>query len=517
MLFNSPVFLFAFLPITFLGYLVIQRHVPKLTTIWLTAASLFFYGWWDVSYVPLLCASALCNLAAGGLIAHARDGGRAGHAKALLAVAVAANLAAIGYFKYSGFLGENLYALFGRAWQRAPVELPLGISFFTFTQIAFLCDVYAGKVRDFNLFRYGLFVSYFPHLIAGPVLHHKEMMPQFDRQARRPRVHPANVAAGLSIFCIGLFKKAVLADGIADYANAGFDLATQGLALSFIQALPATLAYCLQIYFDFSGYSDMAIGGSLIFGVRLPLNFNSPYKSRSIIEFWRRWHMTLSRFLRDYLYFPLGGNRKGAPRRYANLMIVMLLGGLWHGAAWTFVIWGGLHGLYLLVNHLWNATVGARLGAAGRLRGAAAQLLTFAAVYVAWVFFRAPNLDAAMGMLEGLFGLHGLGAADLVVRPNFWHNLNVLGILGQPPPYVPGKVSAAAFVWLSALLAIVFLLPNSQELMSRFPPALERQTTLWPRSLLWVPNWAWGVVMMGLAAVSVAYGPANQQFLYFQF
>ncbi|WP_309246667.1 MBOAT family O-acyltransferase [Ramlibacter montanisoli] len=283
--------------------------------------------------------------------------------------------------------------------------LPLGISFYTFTQIAFLVDTYQGKVTEFNFFRYALFVTWFPHLIAGPVLHHAEMMPQFARKAVC-RIDWQNVAVGLSIFVLGLAKKVLLADSIAEFASPVFDGVKAGAQPMLFEAWVGALAYTLQLYLDFSAYSDMAIGLSLMFNVRLPLNFDSPYKATSIIDFWRRWHMTLSRFLRDYLYIPLGGGRAGNARRYANLMTTMVLGGLWHGAGWTFVVWGTLHGCYLLVNHAWRAFRRRHgWGEGGRAAALAAGALTFLAVVVGWVFFRADSMASAVTMLQGMTGM----------------------------------------------------------------------------------------------------------------
>ena len=295
------------------------------------------------------------NFSAGLVLSRAA----AAHRHRLLVLAVAGDLALLGYFKYAGFLVGTADQFLGGAWPIPAIVLPLGISFFTLTQIAFLVDTARSQARDYKFTHYLLFVCYFPHLIAGPILHHKELMPQLDR-ADIVRFSPRRLALGLSYFTIGLFKKTVIADALSPYVGRVFDGAAQGMAPSGAEAWGAVLAYTLQLYFDFSGYSDMAIGLARMFGVRLPLNFDSPYKAVSIIEFWRRWHMTLSRFLRDYLYIPLGGNRHGTVRRYVNLLLTMLIGGLWHGAGWNFMLWGGLHGLYLAVNHLWRALVGER-------------------------------------------------------------------------------------------------------------------------------------------------------------
>src|SRR5271169_3782490 len=346
MLFNSYPFIFLFLPIVLLGYFASARFGNLVPVIWLALASLAFYSVSNWQFVLLLLASVAFNYLIGFLLISRRL--RAAARLAVLAAGVTGDLLVLGIFKYAGFFVANLNAIFSTGLT-VNILLPVGISFYTFTQIAFLVDAYWGKVAHYALPHYALFVTYFPHLIAGPILHHKDMIPQFESDdSKRPNPHL--ILCGLIIFGIGLFKKTVLADGIQPLTALAFNQA----APSFDQAWIGALAYTFQLYFDFSGYSDMAIGISLMFGIFLPLNFNSPYKASSIIDFWRRWHMTLSQFLRDYLYIPLGGNRHGSVLRHANLMITMLLGGLWHGAAWTFVAWGALHGVYLCVNHAWN-------------------------------------------------------------------------------------------------------------------------------------------------------------------
>ena len=352
MLFNSPEFIFVFLPITLIGFFVLARASAWLAVIWLCVASFAFYAYWKPANLPILAASIVFNYAVGSAIVRARAGVRIGLSRLFLTVGLVGDLGLLGYFKYTDFLIMTSNEVMGWNLALQHIDLPLGISFFTFTQIAYLVDCLRGEAREYNPVRYSLFVSYFPHLIAGPILHHKEMIPQFS-ELRIFRPNGYYLSAGIAMFSIGLFKKVWLADGIAPIADAGFAAAQAG-AVSLSAAWAGVLAYTMQIYFDFSGYSDMAIGASFMLGVRLPANFYSPYKATSIIEFWRRWHMTLSRFLRDYLYFPLGGNRKGRPRRYANLLITMALGGLWHGAGWTFLIWGVLHGLYLAINHAWR-------------------------------------------------------------------------------------------------------------------------------------------------------------------
>jgi D-alanyl-lipoteichoic acid acyltransferase DltB (MBOAT superfamily) len=405
MLFNSYSFIFVFLPIVFAGMFLLGRHSHRLATLWLAMASVVFYAVWDARFVLLLLGSVAFNYGAGYWIGLRRKPGTSKHT---LALAIAANLLLLCYFKYANFFIGTTNQLFGNHTAALNIILPLGISFFTFTQIAFLVDVHRGIAREYNFIHYLLFVTYFPHLIAGPVLHHKQMMPQFANPATY-RINPEHVAVGLTLFVLGLAKKVMLADNLAEYATPVFNAARDGHVLMLLEAWIGALAYTLQLYFDFSGYSDMALGLSLMFNVRLPVNFDSPYKAISIIDFWRRWHMTLSAFLRDYLYYPLGGNRKGVVRRYANLMATMLLGGLWHGAGWTFVAWGGLHGFYLMVNHGWREWKARRgwsqSGAIAKLAGGA---LTFFAVSIAWVIFRADNWAAAKLMLSSMAGLNGI-------------------------------------------------------------------------------------------------------------
>jgi alginate O-acetyltransferase complex protein AlgI len=351
---------------------------------------------------------------------------------AALTVGVAGDLLVLGTFKYAGFFAANLNALFSTGIV-VNILLPVGISFYTFTQIAFLVDAYRGNVARYGLPHYALFVTYFPHLIAGPILHHKDMIPQFESE-RTKRPDPHLILCGLIIFAIGLFKKTCLADGIQPLVAPAFGANYP----SFDQAWIGALAYTFQLYFDFSGYSDMAIGISLMFGIFLPLNFNSPYKATSIIDFWRRWHMTLSQFLRDYLYIPLGGNRHGRMLRYVNLMITMLLGGLWHGAAWTFVAWGALHGAYLCVNHAWSNYGPAIAPRYARVGSAVAFVLTFVSVVVAWVFFRADSISSATF---------------------------VLSRMADPTNIVFGRGEMANALFIAVYAAIAWGAPNTQEIM----------------------------------------------------
>ncbi len=500
-LFNSLGFICVFVPVVVAVFFLLGRYREDLAGFWLSAASLWFYGHWNVRYVPLLLGSIAFNYLAGRGIesSHGR------RARWLLTGAVAGNLALLGYYKYAHFFVDTLHRAGYPSLSIGEIILPLGISFFTFTQIAFLVDTYRGKVREYRFTHYLLFVTYFPHLIAGPILHHAQMMPQF---AARPtyRWQWSNANAGLTIFVLGLFKKSVLADLFAVGANTVFNAAAHGAAPHFAEAWLGTLAYTLQLYFDFSGYCDMAIGVSLLLNIRLPINFDSPYKAVNIIDFWRRWHITLSTFLRDYLYIPLGGNRHGGARRYGNLLATMLLGGLWHGAGWTFVLWGGLHGIYLVVNHAFHAlrrTLGwgdRRFGPAGRVAATAA---TFLAVAVAWSIFRAADLPTAGRMLAGLCGAHGVSPA---LAPAF-------GELRSPWMIGP----------LAVGLLIVWTLPNSQEWMRLWEPSSEPSTArppaahplaFWRSHSSWT-GFAFGVVL-ALILLRLA-GGAPSEFLYFQF
>jgi alginate O-acetyltransferase complex protein AlgI len=521
MLFNSYGFIFLFLPITFGVFFLLARASHVLAAGWLAGASLFFYGWWNPAYVGLLLGSIAFNYALGMWIAKARVRQDPAGAKRLLAFAVAGDLALLGYYKYANFFIDNLGAVLGAPLAHAEIILPLGISFFTFTQIAFLADTYQGKVKEYNFVHYALFVTYFPHLIAGPILHHAEMMPQFGKKAIY-RLDFDALSAGLTMFVIGLFKKVGLADEIAQYVAPVFNATMEGRALTLVDAWFGTLAYTLQIYFDFSGYSDMAVGLSKMIGVKLPLNFNSPYQSVNIIDFWRRWHMTLSRFLRDYLYFPLGGNRKGAARRYANLLITMLLGGLWHGANWTFVIWGGLHGIYLAVNHGWQS-LRQRLGhdlarstRAGRLAGAA---VTFLAVVVAWVFFRADSMASAIAVLKAMAGLNGvrLPAGTLAHWGAIGQWLAAHGVRFEDSAAFAG---ARQVKWTLALLALAWFAPNSQQIMARSQPALgmpEAAPGAGWRWWRWTPSSAWAVVTALVTVYCIASLDRVSEFIYFQF
>ena len=518
MLFNSHEFIFLFLPITLVLFFAFGAVSNQLAALWLFAASLLFYAWWNPIYVGLLLASVGVNFLLGTRISRGVHG--VSGAKILLIIGIAVNLALLAYFKYANFFVDNLNAVAGIHLELQKIVLPLGISFFTFTQIAFLVDAYRGEVKEYNIIHYGLFVTYFPHLIAGPILHHKEMMPQFANRSVY-RLNMDDIAIGLSVFSIGLFKKVILADGVVSFVGPVFNAPATGIPVTFVDAWFGALAYTLQLYFDFSGYSDMAIGLSRLFGIRLPLNFASPYKAESIIDFWRRWHMTLSRFLKDYLYVPLGGNRKGLLRRYVNLFVTMLLGGLWHGAAWTFVVWGALHGAYLVVNHAWR-WIKERLGwVRGRVSWHArwaSRCLTFGVVVVAWVFFRSENLNSAIEIVKAMFGM-----GSIVLPEQFHSRLGPVGGIfaewGVAFGAIPNFAGAVQVKWVLGLLALVWLMPNTQQIMNGFemPRMLAHgarpQFEFWQ----WEPKFFWAALAAIAFVASILNLTHTSEFLYFQF
>src|SRR5882757_8524101 len=477
MLFNSYQFIFLFLPVVLLGYFALGRSSNLAPVVWLALASLAFYSFSNWQFVLLLLASIAFNYGVGYLLIARQL--RPGPRFAVLTTGVAGDLLVLGIFKYAGFLAANFNTLFSTAFV-VNILLPVGISFYTFTQIAFLVDAYRGNVARYALPHYALFVTYFPHLIAGPILHHKDMIPQFER-AETKRPDPHLILCGTIIFAIGLFKKTCLADGIQPLVGPAFGANSP----TFDQAWIGALAYTFQLYFDFSGYCDMAIGISLMFGIFLPLNFNSPYKATSIIDFWRRWHMTLSQFLRDYLYIPLGGNRHGPLLRYVNLAITMLLGGLWHGAAWTFVVWGALHGAYLCINHAWSnygPKVSPRFAPAADVAG---LILTFLAVVIAWVFFRADNMTTA---------------------------LYVLSKMSDPSNIAFGRTEIIYMLFIAGYAALAWFAPNTQEIMGYDH---RNRTVGGPGA------WRLRPVMLYAGAVVLAFGilgiQQHSEFIYFRF
>jgi D-alanyl-lipoteichoic acid acyltransferase DltB (MBOAT superfamily) len=466
MLFNSHVYLFAFLPLCILGYYA-ARHRSALALGWLVLASLMFYAWWNPWHLPVIAASIAINFRIGLRILRARDAKRA-----WLTIGIVLNLLLLGAFKYTHFMAATASQLTGLDWSIAPIALPLGISFFTFTQIAYLVDTARGNATEPNPLHYALFVTFFPHLLAGPIIHHGEMMPQFADRSNRA-FNAENCAQGLFLLALGFGKKVLIADPLGEAANMGY---ANVETLTGGGAWLTTLAYTFQIYFDFSGYTDMALGAALMFNIRLPANFNSPYLAHDVQDFWRRWHITLSRFLRDYLYVPLGGNRRGPPRIALNLFLTFVLGGLWHGAGWTFVVWGALHGTALVWLRAWK-----HFGIAlPRLAGIA---FTFLFVHATWVFFRAPTLADAWAMLRKL--------APWQFESGTFVSAFTLGF----PVEAPG---ASLLLMLAALVCI--LPRNSDALATRFAAR--------PWEVVWTA--------LLLAAGTLTLGQVTQ-FLYFNF
>lgn len=495
MLFNSYIFIFVFLPATLVFVFVAHARLGKAGLFAsLTIASLVFYAWWDPRYAVLPIGSMLVNYAIGRRVAPGQSARRA-----WLVLGLASNLGLLCWFKYAAFFATNVEALTGFELSIQRTVLPLAISFITFEQIAYLVDRYRGQIGPHGFLLYSAFLTYFPHLIAGPIVRFEEIADQLTVQAPAAQRWD-DAAAGTAIFVIGLFKKVVIADNLAPHADSIFALAESGAPITLFAAWAGALAYTFQLYFDFSGYSEMALGLSLLFGVRLPINFLSPYKARSIIEFWRRWHVSLSRFLRDYLYIPLGGNRRGTTRRYGNLMLTMTLAGLWHGAGWTFVIWGAIHGAMLVVNHGWRALAG-RLGRAashGTVRGG---ILTFLCVVLAWVVFRAETVGGASHLLAAMAGKHGI-------------------VLPTTPAAIAPWLAPLPTVVLPALAVsavIVFLLPNVPQLFAEhLKLPREAADALRPR-LVWRFDLLHGAMLGLLAFWSLASLARPQQFLYFNF
>jgi alginate O-acetyltransferase complex protein AlgI len=529
-LFNSAVFIAGFLPAVLIGFLLLAgTGRPRMAAVWLTVSSLVFYGWWNPRYVPLLVGSIVFNYLLGGHLLRRPS-------RAVLVFGIAANLLLLGYYKYTGFLVNTLGQAFGLNWTMTGIVLPLAISFFTFQQIAYLTDAHDGAVVEHDFLNYCLFITFFPHLIAGPITHHREMLSQFrDLGTFRPRLD--NIAIGITLFLLGLFKKVIFADALGEKASPIFAVAAAGVTPSLPDAWTGALTYALQIYFDFSGYTDMAIGLGLLFGISLPPNFDSPYKARNIIEFWSRWHMTLTRFLTAYIYNPIVlrvtrarvAAGKPQPRRgkmstgtfFALVayptMLTMFISGVWHGAGWQFVVFGLLHGFYLVVAHGWRAfkaRQGWKLDSDVAWHRAAAVLLTFLCVVVAMVFFRAANVSAAMAMLAGMAGLNGA-----TVDPS-------LTLLPGVPTFLQriGQILRSDFTLIAALLAFVWALPNTQQWMRHYRTALNwRPQEHWLDRRVpfttWRPVPAFGaaVGVFGFFALARAFSAAPTEFLYFQF
>lgn len=484
MVFSSLEFIYLFLPPVLIGFLFLRAlRLESAIIWWLIMASLAFYLFWSPKHLLLLLFSVGMNY-----LIHLYL--KKNPSKMVLSIGIVINLAMLGVFKYADFFIGNFGTLTGIQTTELGLVLPLAISFYTFQQISFLRDTYQDKLVNCDFKRYVLFVTFFPQLIAGPIVMQRDTIPQFTMASFNNR-YVTNIMTGATLFAIGLFKKIVLADGIAPVANAVFTLADQGTSVPVEAAWFGALAYTFQIYFDFSGYCDMALGLALMFGIRLPINFNSPYRSLSIVEFWRRWHITLSRFLRDYLYIPLGGNKTGLLGTRGNLAITMLLGGLWHGAGWNFIIWGGLHGGYLMINHVWS---GSRIGQGSKaiihpaLYASLAWSVTMFAVVIAWVFFRAETFTGATIMLQSMFAMTEF--PSLVAWQEIVPDANIA-------PYA-----------MLGMLVIVVLLPNSIEFTRRYRPVLDSAKEIGQPlfqffNFHWSPRPVWGITFASLTLISI--------------
>jgi alginate O-acetyltransferase complex protein AlgI len=506
MLFHSPAFMFGFLPLCFVGFLCVHRLWGwRAALLWLAGASLVFYGQWSAALAGLLLGSILFNYGAAQLLLAKIDSRRV--ARRLLLGAITANLALLGYFKYSNFLIDNVNLLAGTSFSHLSIILPVGISFYTFVQIGFLVEVYNRQVGAIRFGDYLLFASFFPCVTAGPIVLQKDMLPQLAK-AQPAGFDSARVAVALTVFGIGLFKKLMLADHIAPFADGVFDGAAAGASIGPSLAWIGALAYTLQLYFDFSAYSDMALGIAYLFGLRLPLNFNSPLKACSIADFWRRWHMTMTRFFTSYLYAPIAMSmmRRAMRRSHGRagrflaataipVVATFVLAGLWHGAGWTFVVFGVIHGLALAANHGW------REAGMPSLPPSLGWLLTMAVVVTGLVFFRAADVSTALALLASMLGIApaaagvaevGLAAAD----------------------------AGTALLWIVMLGTIALVCPNTQELMGchwfSSDPMPEGERA-WPLWLTWRPTLGWGVVGAILLAAALGSITGHSVFLYYQF
>jgi alginate O-acetyltransferase complex protein AlgI len=515
MLFNSWQFIFVFFPATALLFFLVPASFRLGRKVVLIVASLAFYGYWKIEYVPLLVGSIIVNYAlAEGIIRPPRPL----TSRFLLILGVTLNLLLLGYFKYANFGLNVVGSILERDFPPIDVILPLAISFFTFTQLSYLIDVYRDHRVHYRFLDYSLFIAFFPHLIAGPILRHWEIIPQFlEKKLKSSR---DDVGVGVTLFLFGLIKKVLLADSAAEYANAIYTAAGQSGPLTTFDAWLGTIAFGFQIYFDFSSYSDMAIGLARIFGIKFPANFNSPYRATSVIAFWERWHMTLTRFLREYVYYSLGGNRRGQLRQAFNIMITMLLSGLWHGAGWTFIVWGALHGTYLLIAHQWRLFVQhRRWNLENRLCRGAGILLTYLAVLFAWIFFRAPNFGVATKVLSSMTARQGMTMPQNMISPHgFWDR--ILPHLGVH--YIPtsidgvGRYDNAIYLMLF-LFFICVAMPNSQQMINRYDPLLTPVDR--PSFFNLKIDWKLGLSLGFLCFLVVRYSSAAAPtpFIYFHF
>ena len=494
-----------FLPLVLMGfYLLAKLGNLRVVLIWLILSSLFFHGYWKASYTWLFVVSIVVNYFFGISCLPSASGAKRWRHKVAVVAGVVFNLGLLAYFKYAVFLSDIIWKFTDNFFHVREIVLPLAISFYTFQQIAFLVDTYRGHCPRYSFLQYSSYLAFFPHLIAGPIVRHNNLINQLHSKTMLD-LKSENMLSGIAIIMIGLFKKVVLADGAATFVTPIFSAAGNGVQIGFAEGWIAAILFSFVIYFDFSGYSDIAIGLARLFNIRFPENFASPYKAKNIVEFWRRWHITLSVFLREYLYIPLGGNRKGALRRYFNLMLTMLLGGLWHGAGLNFIIWGGLHGLYLISAHAWRhlcQRIYGQYNPNSNWSIVAGRTVTYLAVVVAWVIFRATTLNQAGIILSAMAGLNGFG--DYVELPSGW--------LGNP------VMSWAGFCVV--LLAIANFLPNTQQFMRLFRPVLKSEVRVekgFASRLVWKLNFPSVCFVAALGVYAMTQMDRVQSFIYFRF
>lgn len=534
MLFNSYEFIFIFLPIVLVGFHFIGKYCRhRIAIAWLVGSSLFFYGWWNPAYLVLLLFSIVFNYSFGTAINNI--GNEKISKKIVLIIGIIINLGILGYFKYANFFIDNLNAFTDTNVFLNEIILPLGISFFTFQQITYLVDSFYNETKEYNFLHYCLFVTFFPQLIAGPIVHHKEMLPQYRNHAMY-LIHSKNVTIGLTIFILGLFKKVVLADGISVYSSPVFNAAEIGTQLTLFESWFGAIAYSFQLYFDFSGYSDMAIGLARMFGIKLPLNFNSPYKATNISDFWRQWHMTLSRLIRDYLWDPISlkmtrhavKNNYNAFGMFSLTIVIPILFsffwiGLWHGAGWNFIIFGMIHGMYIVSHNIWKTATNK---VNFRLNSSICWLITFIAVTISWVPFRAESIDGALNIFNAMFGFNGLSISKSLLGnigvAEEWlkfHNVKFNGffhnyVFGGDNPYL-------GVVWLLVLLTIVTKLPNTMQFMQMFNSDTNNYIYKEIRSenkfLGWKATTLWAIFIGILFCIAIASISKTSEFLYFQF
>ena len=498
MLFNSHVFIFLYLPVVVFGFYYIWKSSPRAGLPWLILSSLAFYAWWEYELLPLLIFSIVFNYYCSGVLVKLRD--EAGYSKVILWFGISVNLAFLGYFKYYNFFIGNINEALNTTLSERNIILPLAISFYTFQQIAYLVDSYRNIIEEYKFTHYFLFVTFFPQLIAGPIVHHKDLVPQFA-QLSKSAMSNKNIQIGLSIFVIGLFKKVVLADSLAQYADPVFLSASQGHDVSFISAWIGSAAYMLQIYFDFSGYSDMAVGLARIFGIKLPLNFNSPYKALSINEFWDRWHITLSHFIRDYIYIPLGGNRNGRLKQSYYLVFTMSIAGLWHGAGWTFVVWGLLHGFCLVINHAWSRVsksfINSETADSTSLK-VVYRLLVLTFLVFSWVLFRATDLDSAVIIMMAMLDLGSLaeGVLDTVTLENLKQTVTI-----------------------GLLFLVVLYLPNTYDIFRDHEPAIGYSSSdiYQPDAFCWKSNLKFSIGFGLIGLIAILHMHRINEFIYYSF